>query len=70
MNKKYLSLVLMTALFATVLSSCKKDKENANAVKSLETITMCCSKSDGIDDDYFERYDKYRFESLQGSMIV
>ena len=70
MNKKYLSLVLMTALFAAVFTSCKKDKENIYTVKLLEIITMCCSKSDGIDDDYFERYDKYKFEYDEQNRII
>ena len=69
MNKKFFSFILMTALFAAMLASCEKDKENDNTVKLLKTIAVCCIKSDGHDED-IGRYDKYKFEYDEQNRIT
>jgi len=59
--KRVFFLLAVAVIFATAFTSCKKDEENANTGKLLKTITVCCIKSDGHDED-IGRYDKYKFE--------
>ena len=62
-------LVIAALAVPAAFTSCKKDMENVFTVKLLETITVCCRKSDGIDED-FRKYDKYKFEYDEQNRIT
>jgi len=67
--KRVFFLLAAAVIFATAFTSCKKDEENANTVKLLKSITVCCIKSDGHDEDV-GRYDKYKFEYDEQNRIT
>ena len=62
-------LVIAAIAVAAVFTSCKKDTETVYTVKLLKTITVCCIKSDGHDEN-IGKYDKYKFEYDEQNRIT